>query len=133
MEIAAKQTVLIMDDDQSETLITKRVLSKIAPDVVINAVHSGEEGLALLRSGKPLPRLILLDIKMVGMSGLDVLRRIRADGRLKHLPVIIVTNSTLESDRLKSLETGADDFLHKAFDIGQFQLDIESLLQRYLR
>ena len=132
MEIITKQTVLIIDDDQAEVLIAKKVLSKIAPELGIDAYFSGEAGLALLRSGRPLPLLVLLDLKMPGLSGLGVLRQIRADERLKHLPVIIVSNSTLESERQEVLTAGADDYLHKAFDIKHFSTDIESLLKRYL-
>ena len=132
MEIAAKQTVLIIDDDQSDVMITKRVLSKIAPEIGMDEAFSGEAGLSLLRNGRFSPLLILLDLKMPGLSGFDVLRQIRADERLKHLTVIVVTNSTLESDRQKSIETGADDYLHKTFDIEQYGEDIKVLLKRYL-
>lgn len=132
MEITTKQTVLIIDDDQNEVMITKIVLSEIDPEIGVDAAFSGESGLALLRSGKPLPVLILLDLKMPRLSGIDVLHHIRADERLKHLPVIIVTNSALEADRQKSIEAGADAYLHKAFDIEHFSGDIKSLLQRYL-
>jgi DNA-binding response OmpR family regulator len=127
-----KQTILLIDDDQAEVMIAKRVLSKIAPELGIDASFSGEAGLALLRSGRPLPELVLLDLKMPGLSGLGVLRQIRGDEHLKHLPVIIVTNSTLESDRQESLAAGASDYLHKAFDITRFSSDIEALLRRYL-
>jgi DNA-binding response OmpR family regulator len=132
MVIATKQTVLIIDDDQPEVLITKRVLSKVAPEIGIDAAFSGEAGLALLQSENPLPALVLLDMKMPGLSGIDVLRQIRSDEHLKHLPVVIVTNSTLESDRKESLSAGADGYLHKAFDIKRFSSDIEDLLRRYL-
>jgi CheY-like chemotaxis protein len=132
MVITTKQTVLIIDDDQSEVLITKRVLSMAAPEIEVEAAFSGEEGLARLRGGGPPPALVLLDLKMPGLNGLGVLRQMRADELLKHLPVIIVTNSTLESDRQDSLAAGANDYLHKAFDLKRFAADIESLLERYL-
>lgn len=133
MAIMTKQTVLIIDDDQADVIITEKIFSKIAPDIGMDAALSGEAGLALLRSGKPLPALILLDLKMPGLSGIDVLRQIRGDEHLKHLPVIILTNSSLESDRQKSIEAGADSFLHKAVDMGQYTRDIKALLERYLR
>ena len=132
MVIATKQTVLLIDDDQAEVLIAKRVLSKIAPEIGVDTAFNGEDGLALLRCGRPLPALVLLDLKIPGLNGIDVLRRIRADENLKHLPVVIVTNSTLESDRQESLAAGADGYLHKAFDIKRFGRDIETLLWRYL-
>jgi DNA-binding response OmpR family regulator len=127
-----KQTVLIIDDDESEGLITRRVLSKIAPALGADTALSGETGLGLLRGGNPLPAMILLDLKMPGLSGIDALRQIRADDRLRHLPVIIVTNSTLESDRQKAIEAGADDYLHKDFNIEHFRKNIEYLLKRFV-
>ena len=65
----------------------------------VEAATGGEEALKHLRGGVTLPALILLDLKMPGMSGFDVLREIRADERLKPVPVIVVTSSSLESDR----------------------------------
>jgi DNA-binding response OmpR family regulator len=132
MDITTKQTVLIIDDDQNEVMLTKMVISEINPEIGMDVAFSGEAGLTLLRSGRPLPELILLDLKMRRLSGIDVLHHIRLDDRLKHLPVIIVTNSALESDKQKSIEAGADDYLHKAFDIERFSGDIKSLLERYL-
>jgi DNA-binding response OmpR family regulator len=79
-----------------------------------------------------LPSLILLDLKMPGMSGFDTLRIIRADKLMKHIPVIIVTSSSLEADKKMGYETGADGFLHKAFDIDQFERDLKSMLERWL-
>lgn len=133
MEIIKKQSVLIIDDDHVEVMIAKRVISRIAPELWVEAAFSGDAGLALLTNGKPLPSLILLDLKMPGVSGIDVIRRIRADERLKNLPVIILTNSTLESDRQRSIAEGATDYLHKACSIDQFSRDIKALLERYLR
>lgn len=128
-----KQTLLIIDDDSNEVMITKRILSKIAPEIGMDVALSGDAGLALLRSGNPLPALILLDLKMPGVSGIDVLREIRADKRLKHLTVIVVTNSTLESDRQKSIDAGANLYIQKALDIDQYSKDINALLEHYLR
>ncbi len=128
-----KKTLLIIDDNEDDILITERVLSKIAPEVKREVAKNGETGLALLRDGRPLPELILLDLKMPGMSGFDVLRQIRADARLKHIPVVVVTSSALEADEKEAGRAGADSFLHKAFDMDQFSRDIEPLLKRYLK
>ncbi len=128
-----EKTILIIDDNEDDILITERVLSKIAPQVRREVAHRGEAGLALLRDGRPLPSLILLDLKMPGMSGFDVLREIRADKRLMHIPVIVVTSSALETDEKAACEAGANCFLHKAFDMNQFSRDIASLLRRYLK
>lgn len=133
METITKQSVLIIDDDQAEVIITRRAISKIAPELGTEVAYTGADGLALLRSGNPLPVLILLDLKMPGLSGIDVLRQIRADERLKKLPVIVVTNSSLESDRQESREAGADNYLRKSFDIDLFTRNIKALLSQYVK
>jgi DNA-binding response OmpR family regulator len=69
---------------------------------------------------------------MPGMSGFDVLREIRADARTKHIPVIVVTSSSLESDEKDAREAGADGFNHKALDMDQFSEDINFILDRWL-
>ncbi len=125
-------TVLIIDDNQDDILITKRVFSKIAPDIMTEAALSGEAGLALLRCEKIRPTFILLDLKMPGMGGLDALRQMRLDDRLKTIPVVIVTSSTLESDEKEAYAAGADSFINKAFDIEQFSSDMTQVLKRYL-
>ncbi len=127
------QTILIIDDSQDDVLITKRVLSRIRQDIRTEVAFSGEKGLALLRDGGALPSLILLDLKMPGMGGLEVLRVIRSDKRLKDIPVVVVTHSALESDVAASYNAGANGVLHKEFNIDQYCKDIESLLVRWLK
>lgn len=125
-------TVLIIDDNQDDILITKKVFSKIAPDISTESALSGEAGLALLKCEKILPTLILLDLKMPGMGGLDALRKMRSDERLRNIPVIVVTSSTLDSDEQEAYAAGADSFVNKAFDIEQFSSDMTRILRRYL-
>jgi CheY-like chemotaxis protein len=126
------RTILIIDDDESEALLTKRLLLKVAPPIDVEWAESGEKGLTILRSYGPPPALILLDLKMSGISGLETLQRIRADERLKYLPVAIVTNSNLESDEREAMDGGADAFLHKRFDLYHFANDLKVLLERFL-
>jgi two-component system response regulator len=101
--------------------------------MIVTQVPRGETALALLRNSGELPSLMLLDLKMPGMSGIDTLRRMREDEELKHIPVVIVTNSTLESDRNAALNAGADGFIHKDFDMDKFGRDMKSLLDRWLK
>jgi CheY-like chemotaxis protein len=126
-------TVLIIDDSQDDILIAERIFQKIRPDIRTEFALSGEAGLARLRHGDGLPALILIDLKMPGIGGFDTLRQIRADERLKNIPVIVVTSSSLESDVKESLAAGADFFLNKAFDIDQFSKDIQDVLERWLK
>jgi CheY-like chemotaxis protein len=126
-------TVLVVDDDPDDQEITRRAFAKIGCGVTCMTACRGEDALALLRGCAKLPSLIFLDLKMPGMNGIDTLRHIRSDGRLKHIPVIIVTNSTLESDRRESLAAGANAFLHKAFNLDQYGRDIQGQLERWVK
>jgi len=126
------KSVLIIDDNQDDILITRRVISKIDPEIEVEAVSSGQEGLDFLRKGTEHPTLVLLDLKMPGMSGFDTLRRIRADKSLQDLPVVVVTSSSLESDEKESLACGSDGFLHKAVDMDRFSKDVALLFDRLL-
>jgi CheY-like chemotaxis protein len=128
-----QQTVLIIDDSKDDVLITKRVLSKIRPEIRTEVASSGSDGLTLLRNAGELPALILLDLKMPGMSGFDMLRLIRADAHMKDIPVVVVTSSSLEADEKQSYTSGANGFLHKAIDTDQFTGDIRHLLERWLQ
>lgn len=124
--------VLIIDDNQDDVLIATRVLSRLRHDVKTEVASDGEEGLNMLYNAKTLPALILLDLKMPGMGGVEVLRRIRSDLRLESVPVIVVTHSALESDVAACREAGANGVIHKAFDIERFSREIETVLERWL-
>jgi two-component system response regulator len=112
--------VLLIDDNQNDVLITKRVLSKVAPAIRTEVASCGETALAALHGGGERPALILLDLKMPGMDGVEVLRRLRADAELHNIPVIMVTHSALESD------------ITAAFDIERFGREIKQILERWL-
>jgi two-component system response regulator len=126
------QKLLIIDDDKNDVLITKSILSKIGPGITIEVASSGEEGLARLREETVLPALILLDVKMPGMSGIDVLRKIRDEKQLNPIPVVIVTHSIIEDDLVASYKSGANSILLKTVDTDQFRRSIINLIERFI-
>lgn len=132
MTTVLPEKVLIIDDNQDDVLIAMRVLSRLRRGIRTEVAAGGEEGLALLGREKALPSLILLDLKMPGMDGIEVLKRIRGDERLRSVPVIVVTHSALESDVAACREAGATAVLHKAFDIERFSKEIGAILDRWL-
>ena len=125
-------SILIVDDSPDDIEITKRILKKSGIALKIEEALCGESALALLRTYSTLPRLILLDLKMPGMNGIETLREIRKNDRLKQIPVIMLTNSTLDSDKQEAHNAGANAYLHKAFDIDQFRNELNFALQRWL-
>jgi len=79
-----------------------------------------------------LPALILLDLKMPGMNGIELLREIRADDLLRKLPVVVVTSSALESDKTEAIAAGANDYIQKPLALDKFSKALESILHRWL-
>jgi CheY-like chemotaxis protein len=76
-------------------------------------LDDGALALAELQSAAALPDLILLDINMAGLSGFDVLRAVKSDGRLRHIPVVMLTSSALDSDVARAYELGASGYISK--------------------
>jgi len=130
--MATEHTILIVDDNPDDIEITKIALEEMGRREKLEAALRGKTAIERLQSGNHLPAVILLDLKMPGMSGIDTLRQIRADDRWKNIPVIVVTSSSLESDEKEAYNAGADCFLQKVIDIDQFGSSLNTLLQRFL-
>ena len=128
-----EEKILIIDDSEDDILLAKMVLTKIGREIRTDTALSGEAGLALLRGAAALPSLVLLDLKMPKLDGLEVLRKIRDDERLRGIPVVIVTHSDLESDREASYKAGANSFLNKSVDLDQFAKNIGNELERWIK
>lgn len=94
----------------------------------VSVASSGEEALGLLNG--ILPDLILLDWMLPGISGIELARRIRDDGRLKTVPIIMLTARTEERDKVAGLDTGADDYLTKPFSPAELNARIKAVLRR---
>jgi two-component system, response regulator len=131
--MAMNDTIIIIDDNRDDIEITRIVLEEIGRKEMVEAATDGYQAMKRLREQQDLPALILLDLKMPGMSGFDCLREIRGDERLKPIPVIVVTSSSLESDRQESIEAGANSFLCKTIDIDRFGRTLDTELQRFLK
>jgi len=122
----SEKTILLVEDNAKDEALTLRALKKgnIANQVIV--AHDGVEALDyLLAPGgdgrlNPLPELILLDLKMPKIDGLEVLKRIRAEGRTRLLPVVILTTSAEDQDRLNGYLLGANSYVRKPVDFVQF-------------
>jgi len=122
-----KNILLVEDNDQDEKLIL-RALRKVNLANQVDVARDGQQALDYLfaegefagRAGQSLPTVVLLDINLPRISGLDVLKRLRADPRTHLLPVVVLTSSDEEQDRLSSYEDGANSFVRKPLDFGEF-------------
>jgi two-component system response regulator len=121
-------TILLIEDNPDDEELTKRALkeSNIVNEVVV--ARDGVEALDYLHAtgafaGRELPRppqLILLDLKLPKLSGLEVLERLRADGRTRLTPVVILTSSNEEEDVLASYRKGANSYVRKPIEFPRF-------------
>jgi two-component system response regulator len=120
------KVILLVEDNPRDEALTLRALKKsnIVNEVVV--AHDGVEALERLfgneQTGRqPLvPQLILLDLKLPKLNGLQVLERIRADDRTKRLPVVVFTSSNEEEDLIKSYNLGANSYVRKPVEFEQF-------------
>jgi len=123
--------IFIIDDSPTDIELTTIALEETGREIRVSSAPDGKSALALLRNGM-MPSLILLDLKMPGMSGIEVLRAIRADDRLREIPVVVFTSSSLESDSEEALAAGASDYLEKSLSLYQISKDLASVLNRWL-
>lgn len=127
--------ILLVEDNPSDSGLTRRALTKsrIANRIVL--AEDGEEALDYLfgtgvHSGRDLsdlPALVLLDLKLPKLSGLEVLRRIRADHRTKRIPVVILTSSNEGRDAAAGYDLGANSCIRKPVDVQQFSAAVEQI------
>lgn len=116
------KTILLVEDNPSDIALTKRALekSRIANEMVI--AEDGQEALEYLFAleANDLPALILLDLKLPRLDGLQVLRAIRANAYTSRLAVVILTTSSEEQDIAQSYDLGANSYIRKPVDFTQF-------------
>ena len=123
----SKIILLVEDNAQDEKLIL-RALKKINLANEVDVARDGQQALDFLfatgefaaRRGSDLPTVVILDINLPRVNGLDVLATLRADPRTRLLPVVILTSSDEERDRLRSYETGANSFVRKPLEFAEF-------------
>jgi CheY-like chemotaxis protein len=127
--------ILLVEDDPDDVKLTLKALQKSRVANTVEVVWDGVEAIDYLfatgkfagRDRSVKPQLILLDLKMPKMDGLEVLRRIRSDERTKLLPVVILTTSTEDRDRIESYKLGANSYIRKPVDFQQFADAVEHL------
>jgi two-component system response regulator len=120
--------ILLVEDNADDVELTLRAFRKSKILNEITVVGDGVEALDYLfatgahagRDPKSMPEVILLDLKLPKIGGLEVLRRMRADDRTRRIPVVVLTSSNEEKDILTSYDLGANSFVRKPVDFSQF-------------
>lgn len=119
------RSILLVEDDPDHELLTIRALRKACVQNEIVVARDGEEAVATLLSTSaserlPLPQVVLLDLKLPKIDGLEVLRRIRQDERTCMLPVVILTSSDEETDLVRSYKLGVNSYIRKPVSFTEF-------------
>ncbi len=123
----AKSIVLVEDNPQDE-MLTLRALRRANLVNHVQVVRDGQQAIDYLfregefadRPGVDLPAVIILDLNLPRVSGLEVLARLRADARTRLVPIVILTSSDEERDRLSCYESGANSFVRKPLEFAEF-------------
>lgn len=129
------KSILLVEDNPQDEMLILRALRKANVANLIEVVRDGQQAIDYLfaqgefsgRDGSELPTVILLDIGLPRLSGLEVLESIRSDPRTRLVPVVILTSSDEERDRLRSYECGANSFVRKPLDFSEFAATVARL------
>jgi len=132
-----QQTILLVEDDPSGIASAREACERCDPPIRLVVVEDSVEALTWLArntKGKhPMPRLILLDLKLPKLSGLAVLRRLRMDAATWDLPIIVFSEICEQSDVLLSYQIGANSFVSKPADIDQYHQLLRELAAYWLQ
>ena len=113
--------ILLVEDDRVDAMTVRQALREIKVTNHLDVVSDGEEALAFLRDPDHVsPCIILLDLNMPRMNGIEFLRAFKADRALRRIPVVVLTTSSDERDRVNSFDLGVAGYMVKPVDYGQF-------------
>jgi CheY-like chemotaxis protein len=129
------KTILLVEDNPSDIDLTKRAFEKEHITNTLVIAEDGQEALDYIfgtgtyasRDISQVPMLMLLDLKLPKISGLEVLKRIRSTEKIKRLPIVILTSSKEEQDVAASYDLGANSYIRKPIDFNQFMEAIKYL------
>ena len=123
----ANELILIVEDDEKSRKLVREVLRVRGYEII--EAETGEEGVGLAQERRP--RLVLMDIRLPGIDGIQALGQLRADVATRQIPVMAMTASVMAGDRQRVLDAGFDDFLSKPINVKGFLAAVEQLLERH--
>ena len=119
--------ILLVEDNRDDEELTLRALklNNIGNEVVV--ARDGAEAPAYFKRGGELPAVVLLDLKLPKIDGLEVLRRLRSEERTRYVPVVILTSSDEESDMVQGYASGANSYVKKPIEFAEFVSAVRQL------
>lgn len=125
-----EKSILLVEDNEDDIELTRRALER---NKILNRVHIARDGVEALRllhdagAQEPLPAVVLLDLKLPKVSGLEVLKAVREHDRTRLLPVVVLTSSKEEQDLIDSYSLGANSYIRKPVDFDKFMEAVRQL------
>jgi two-component system response regulator len=140
MKMIGEVDILLVEDNASDAELALHALKKNDPGYKIKLVRDGAEALEFIFCTGPyadrfiehLPKLILLDLKLPKVDGLEVLEQVKNDSRTKTIPVVVLTSSQEDRDILKSYQLGANSYIVKPIDFDRFNEAVNHLVRYWL-
>lgn len=126
MSVAKKPLVLVVEDEMPLTTLLRYNLEK--EGYRVSEAHDGEE--AMIMADEETPDLVLLDWMLPKISGIEVCRRLRGRAESRNMPIIMLTARGEEGDRIRGLDTGADDYITKPFSMTELLARVRAVLRR---
>jgi two-component system response regulator len=133
----SNKTILLVEDNPDDEMLTLRALKK---NNILNEVTVARDGAQAIEylfsdpsASLPLPGIILLDLQLPRVDGLEVLRRIRADERTQAIPVVVLTSSKLQEDIIESYRDGANAFVRKPVSFSDLATAMNAIGMFWLR
>ena len=126
------QRVLLVEDDADDEELTLRGFKRINLENPVDVARDGQEALDYLfgsdgRASRPLPVVVMLDLKLPRIGGLEVLKRIRSEERTHRVPVVILTSSSEDRDIIDGYDSGANSYVRKPIQFDEFATAIAQL------
>ena len=134
-------TVLYVEDEEADVFFVKRAFTRLHASNSLRVVRNGRDAEDYLagigrfsdRQRYPLPGMVLLDLKLPGIQGLDVLEWMRQQPQFQSLPVVIFSSSDMEADRDRAIQLGVNDYIVKPIDMSKVSELLSSVFNRFLK
>ncbi len=128
-----EKTILLVEDNNDDEALTLRAIRKNNFDSTVTVMRDGEDALAYLLGdtawANPLPAVVLLDLQLPKISGLNVLEKLREAKRTRHLPVVVLTSSDMEEGINMAYRLGCNSFIQKPIDFHRFIDEVGQISQ----
>jgi CheY-like chemotaxis protein len=125
--------VLLVEDNPDDAALSQRAVLRAVPETELELARDGQEAVdRLLDPSQPLPDLVLLDLKLPRVDGIELLRRVRAETRTRVVPIVMLTSSDERSDVAACYGAGVNSYLRKPVDFDQFMLIVGNAARYWL-